>query len=303
MPDDPNWPRASTWLLGKHEPNPSKSIAVLGAPLHLSSITPGRCDLAPGAIRAVLHTFSTFDVESGTDVQRLAATDLGDLDLADVKPEDALEPLSQGLRKALEGADVVAVLGGDNSVTRPGVHAVGDSLGRIGLLTLDAHHDLRDLEGGLSNGNPIRALLADGLPGENIVQIGIQSFANSAFYAEVAEKAGISVVTIDAVRSGGIEPVVAGALTQLSARCDEIYVDLDLDVLDRVFAPAAPGSRPGGLTPWELRQAAFLCGREPKVRALDLVEMDPTKDVADATTLAAASCLLSFSSGLADRVS
>ena len=60
-----------------------------------------------------------------------------------------------------------------------------------GLLTIDAHLDLRSLDGGLSNGNPVRALLADGLPGGQIVQVGLQSFANSAAYAEVAREAGI----------------------------------------------------------------------------------------------------------------
>ena len=82
---------------------------------------------------------------------------------------------------------------------------------------------------------------------------------------------------------------------------DAIYVDLDLDVLDRAFAPATPGSRPGGLNPWELRHAAHLCGRHPKVRILDLVEIDPPNDIADMTSLAAAACLLSFTSGVLRR--
>ena len=89
----------------------------------------------------------------------------------------------------------------------------------------------------------------------------------------------------------GIENVTAEALTQLSNSADFIYVDFDLDVLDRTFAPAASGSRPGGLAPWELRRAARICGLHPRVRAIDLVEIDPTRDVADAT-LAAAACLL-----------
>jgi formiminoglutamase len=74
-----------------------------------------------------------------------------------------------------------------------------------------------------------------------------------------------------------------------------------VDVLDRAFAPGSPGSRPGGLTPQELRSAARTVGQHAKVRALDIVEVDPTKDVADVTVLAAASFLLAFASGLATR--
>src|SRR6202162_3001253 len=96
MPDDPNWPRASGWLSGAHSPNPACRLAVLGAPLHLGSITPGRADLAPAAIRSVLHRFSTYDLEFNRDLSRIAAIDLGDLPLADTTPGDALGPLAAG---------------------------------------------------------------------------------------------------------------------------------------------------------------------------------------------------------------
>ncbi len=50
---------------------------------------------------------------------------------------------------------------------------------------------------GLSNGNPVRALLQEGLSGNIIVQIGVQAFANSAMYASVAAEAGSRVITAD----------------------------------------------------------------------------------------------------------
>jgi formiminoglutamase len=305
MPDDPNWPRAAQWLSGAHTQNPACRLAVLGAPLRLGSITPGRPDLAPAAVRSALARLSTYDLEFDRDLSCIAVTDLGDLALADLSPADALEPLSGAARRALADADALVLLGGDNSVTRPGclgmAAAFAGPLASCGLLTLDAHLDLRDLEPGLSNGNPVRALLGDGLPGANIVQIGIQAFANSRVYFEVAREAGIKVIPIAEMRARSIEQVVEEALDSLDEQVETIYVDLDLDVLDRAFAPATPGSRPGGLTPAELRAAARLCGAHPKVRVLDLVEIDPTKDIADVTVLTAGVCLLSFASGLLGR--
>lgn len=302
MADDPKWPRASAWLAGDHLPDPVGSLAVLGAPLHLGSISPGRCDLAPEAIRKALERYSTSDPEAGIDVRSIAVSDLGDLDLAGSPPGEALAPLCDAVRSALAGADVLALLGGDNSITRPGCHGAAASLDRLGLLTLDAHHDLRDLDEGLSNGNPVRALLEDGLPGANIVQIGIASFANSPAYAQVARDSGITSITIEGVRARGIDTAAREALDYLAERVDVLYVDLDVDVLDRAFAPGAPGSRPGGLMPWELFMAARICGQHPKVRVIDLVEVDPVTDIADATVLGAARCLLSFASGMAIRL-
>jgi formiminoglutamase len=297
---DPNWPRASAWLAGETLGEPSSRLAVIGAPVARGSITPGHCDLAPAAIRKALERFSTYDLDSGCDIRGLRAQDMGDLAVAALSPEEAFQHVRNAVATALKTAEAVVLLGGDNSITRPGCHGLGD-LARCGLLTLDAHLDLRDLEGGLTNGNPVRALLRDGLPGSHIVQIGLQSFANSGAYAAVAREAGIHLVTAQRVWERGIATVLEDALRDLDRKADRIYVDLDLDVLDRMYAPATPGSRAGGLAPYQVRQAARLCGEHPKVRVVDLVEIDPTRDVADATVLAAAACLLEFASGLLGR--
>lgn len=286
MPEDPNWPRASHWLAqGSDLParGSPTDLAIAGLPFN-QSITPGRCDLAPAAIRQALQRFSTYDVDLQVDLRGLAVKDYGDV--------EKLPPLQ---------ATAVVLLGGDNNVTRIGVQSVGIPLAECGLLTFDAHHDVRDMTGGFHNGNPIRALLDLGLPGTNIVQIGIQPFANSQSYSELASRSGITVVTADQVYARGIEPVVSEALARLANRARFIYIDLDVDVLDRAFAPACPGSRPGGLQPWMLRNAARLCGRHPKVKVIDIVEVDPTQDIADVTCLAAASFLLAFAAGVATR--
>lgn len=300
--EDKHWPRAHAWLAGESASPARGLLRVLGAPLTLGSITPGRCDLAPKAIRDALMRFSTYDVAHAQDVRALKVEDLGDLPLAELQIEAAQQPIEDAVREALAQADAVVLLGGDNSITRPALRGMHGNLKQCGLLTLDAHLDLRTLEGGLRNGNPVRALLKDGLPGENIVQIGIQSFANSAAYFQVAENAGISVVPVEQVAEEGVERIVERALHELEHKVDVIYVDLDLDVMDRAFAPATAGARPGGLTPLDVRRAAYLCGLHPKVRIMDLVEMDPTRDSNGITALAAAACLLSFASGVLGRL-
>ena len=293
--DDPYWPRANEWLAGDHEPHARGRLAVIGAPVRLGSITPGRCDLAPAAIRGALARFSTYDVRHRLDVRAVAARDYGDLPLSEACPEEALAPIAEAVSAALAEADAAVLLGGDNSITRPGCHGVG----RCGIITFDAHYDVRHREKGLTNGNPIRALLEDGYEAANIVQIGIQPFANSKVYAEYARDAGIRMVTSEEVHERGIETVVSRALDLIAA--DRIYIDLDMDVLDRAYAPATPGSRHGGLMPWQIRQAARLCGLHPKVKAIDIVEIDPERDIADMTALAAAGCLLAFASGYEER--
>ncbi|HYZ10645.1 MAG TPA: arginase family protein [Actinomycetota bacterium] len=289
------------------------TLVQVAVPMRLGSISGGRFDLAPAAIRDALHRFVAHGrgepdrlMELGIRVEMHEDIDA----VASLTPGDAFSKIRAHVGLAIEDNvgriqpdRAVLVLGGDNSITRPAVHAVAGhtDLSRTGLLTLDAHHDLRPLKGGLTNGNPIRALLEDGLPGRNVVQIGINPMANSPAHARVAGGAGITVVTADEVRRRGAAEVAAYALEDLSRRADAIHVDLDVDVLDRAFAPACPGSRPGGLTPDEVQAAARAAGAHPKVRAIDVVEVDPERDVADVTVLAAASFVLAFASGLASR--
>lgn len=267
-----------------------------------NSITPGRCDLPPAAIRQALDRYSLYDPDAGIDLASLAVTDIGDFTLSGVSTEEVFFRIVQGIKKAAMNSIAVAIFGGDNAITYPGRHALNLPFARCGLLTFDAHHDVRDLEGGLTDGNPIRALLRAGLPGANIIQIGIQPFTNSPAYAQIAPEAGITVLTADDVCVRGIDATVVEALELLAAKTDAIYVDLDMDVLDRALAPACAGSRPGGLRPWMLRRAARLCGAHPSVRIIDIMEVDRTKDIADCTILAAASFFLAFASGVAERI-
>ena len=109
-------------------------------------------------------------------------------------------------------------------------------------------------------------------------------------------------MTTQQIREQGIEGVVRNALDQLAKHVETIYVDFDLNVLDRAFAPACSGARPGGLTPWELKRAAWLCGNHPKVRVLDLVEVDPTQDISEITVMTTAECFLAFAAGLLSRL-
>lgn len=267
-------------LVGAH---PDAPVALIGAPLNERSLTPGRCDLAPKALRAVLPRFSTYDVETGLTLET-KVYDAGDVPLKAVTPADAFEPVRDAV-KAQGKRALTVLIGGNNAVTRPGVHGLG--LERTGLLTLDAHFDLRDTDQGLTNGNPVQALLEDGLDGRRISQIGLAPFANTKRAHDKARAAGISVRMASECRERGLAAVVAEELDRLSGLCDVIYVDFDIDVIDRGQWPASPGARPGGVSVNDFFAAARVIAAHPKVRAVDLTEYDPSLEIGDLGSLTA----------------
>lgn len=285
--EDPGWNRASKWLAGDCV-DPRTELHLLGVPMN-RSVTPGSCHLAPKAIRDALFRFGTYSFSEDTDLRHIKANDHGDS-----KESDALEDVCKQGRAVF--------LGGDNGVTRPAVKALALSqnleLSEIGVITLDAHLDLRHLDDGPMNGNPIRGLIADGVFGSNIVQIGLQSFANSPEYARFGRDHGLTWVTAEECFEGKFAETFRSNLDELSSRTKAIFFDLDIDVMDRAFAPGCPGSRPGGLTPIMVRQAARIAGTNKKVLAMDIVELDPELDINSCTAMACAACLLEFASGV-----
>jgi formiminoglutamase len=92
------------------------------------------------------------------------------------------------------------------------------------------------------------------------------------------------------------------ALDTAGAGKGGLYVDLDMDVCDRAVAPACPASLPGGLSSSEILRAAFLAGADPRVRAIDITEVDAMNDAPDERTVRlAALCVLEVAAGLAMR--
>ena len=277
------WPNLSELVSTAHRDAP---VGLLGAPLAAGSVTPGACDLAPGLLRNSLRQIGRYDVETGREVDTIVL-DRGDADLANLSIEQATSVLREAVAASAEAHALTLLVGGNNAVTRPGVLGIGGSLNEIGLITLDAHFDMRDLDAGLSNGNPVRALIEDGLPGANIAQVGLASFANSRAMHEDAIAAGNLVVTIDDVRRDGINHAIDRALDHV-AHCDALMIDCDIDVIDRSQFPAAPGGRAGGMAVHDFFTAVRRLASDARVRLIDLTEWDPPLDSTDLSALTAA---------------
>ena len=278
------WQRANTLF----KPNLKQAdIALLGFPVHKSSITPNSCHLAPKAIRSALARYSTYSASSDVDLRDLKITDLGDVTGAD--SNNGKKVIAKKVNGLLDKYGLLIALGGDNSITYTVASGLFGDLSRVGLITLDAHHDLRD---GNTNGSPVWRLIQAGLPGKNIVQIGISDFANSKEYSTRAKEAGIFVITRAQLRNKSIQDAMKQAFAHLGRNVDHIYVDLDVDVCDRSVAPASPAATPGGISADELRQAAFLAGANYKVRAVDITEIDPKRDSKDERTVRLAALLV-----------
>jgi formiminoglutamase len=290
--DDPLWPRVSELLTS----DSSAPIALIGVPAHETSISPTRAHTTPREVRLALAKYSTYSWTHDLDLTQLRIYDAPDVESPDhAEGEERVFAAMQPLRDK-----TVIALGGDNSITYSVAHGLwGERIAQAGLVTVDAHHDLRD---GISNGSPVKRLIDAGLQGKNIAQIGIADFSNSPAYARRARDYQILVIPRDQVRVDNLQEIVHKALAQAGADGGPIHVDIDVDVCDRAVVPACPAAAPGGLSAHELRKLVYLFGADPRVGSIDFTEVDAQADSPDARTIRlVAVCIAEFLAGMQSR--
>ena len=295
---DPLWPTAAS-LLSTLVRTDRTNVALLGVPTYATSLTERPLCETPHVVRQALTKYSTWSWDPLSDLSDVVNV----VDYGDVHDPDSPE----GQRRVLEAVrridprcEFTAILGGDNALTFTVLRDLaGAHLDKWGLVTLDAHLDLRD---GASNGSPVRQLLEAGLPGSHVVQVGLADFANSAPYARRALDAGITVVPRSQLCDEGLVHSLDRALSIAGAEGRRVYVDVDLDVADRGAVPGCPAAVPGGLSAAELRRAVRYLARNHQVHAMDFTEVDASRDSADQRTIRLmALLLLEAISGVSQR--
>ncbi|CAN5900026.1 formimidoylglutamase [soil metagenome] len=281
---------------------------LIGAPYSGASISASGASGGPEAVRMAFRYNTTYSPDWETDIQNLKVRDLGDVagHLTDVAAaHDHIE-------KAVAGALTISkpfvpiTIGGDHSITAPAVRGFcqANPGKRVGVVNFDAHFDVRNFEHGMHNGTPFRQIVEglEQVDGKNVVELGIHGFMNSAPYHQWCRDQGITVISGRQVQLRGMESCVAEALERASEGTDAIYVSVDIDCLAYPFTMGTSAASPEGLSAWQLLEGMFACGKYPKVQALDVVEIDPSRDVKDLTARSGCSVVLTFLAGLYRRL-
>ncbi|MXQ52585.1 agmatinase [Shimazuella sp. KC615] len=272
----------------------SKNFGILGFPWDggASLGRPG-ARYAPNAIRESAKWLQNritdnqiYDVENRKliDLKDLQIIDYGDIDIVAYSTDLTFQNAEAKVSKILEDGSFPFILGGDHSISYPGIKALHDhSKGKVGIIQFDAHLDLVDdspIQGRFSQSSQMRrALELPHISPENIVQIGVRSY-NYPWYAEYLENQGIVQMTAREVHHMKAKEVIEKTL-EACKDVDVIYLTFDIDVLDPAFAPGSGANEPGGLTPVQCFE--ILDGLYEHIHAMDIAEVNPLYDHQDIT--------------------
>ena len=260
-----------------------------GVPWDATTLGKKGARLAPEAIRRELARLHPYDAEGGRPVSWLAGKDLtlsgdhGDL-------LRAVGRLAEQEAKLDPEAPLV-LLGGDHAIAYAGVGGLHKRFPDLEVVNLDAHLDLRPVEGGPTNGNwALRMMETFERPYR---VIGVGRFANDPGLFDTARERGVRWVSAQAVRERG----APGALTEVgieALRGKDIYLTLDIDVVEQGSAPGASSPAPDGLSVGQVRSLVEGIAEVGRVRGFDISEVNPVVDPSGITARLAAFLLLTF---------
>ena len=242
------------------------------------------------------------------DLDRIRVIDAGNISTKGLTLEEVHLALQEAVSDAVSRGGIPLVIGGGHDLTYPGlaglVRGAGLKKDSLGLINVDSHLDVRTDENGINSGTSFYRALTQlpnkALSGSAFVEFGIQELYNSPYYYNWVKKQGGNVFTLKEVSERVMESFIQ-ALSIVSKKGRTVALSLDIDAVRSTEAPGASASNPSGLKAPELDKIAYLAGRSPQIRYLDIMEVSPPLDQDHRTASLAASSIFWFLRGLSER--
>lgn len=168
-------------------------------------------------------------------------------------------------------------LGGDHSITYSLMKAFLDFNRDIRknpcLILFNAHANCKPYKDFATNDGWLRKLIDDGFPKENILIIGLRNLDQEEM--KFIKEKKIKTLSMNML-SENLDDMCDTIMEFSNGK--ELYLSINIDVIDPVFAPSTPFPETGGLTS---RQFLYLISRIKRMRnlrAVDIVGINEKKD-------------------------
>lgn len=241
-------------------------IAVLPVPYDGTSTWLKGADKGPQAILEASPNMEFYDIETDTEVFKHGIATLDAVTEAS-SPEAMTDAVEQRMDAILKDKKFPVILGGEHSVSIGAFRAVAKHYDNFSILQLDAHSDMRDeYEGSPYNHACVMARGREITP--SFVQVGIRSTAAEEKHNIESDR----IFYAHEIRESGDSTWMYEVSQKLF---DQVYVTIDLDVLDPAFMPSTGTPEPDGLAYRDLLNLLRLINERHNIIGLDVVELCP----------------------------
>jgi len=253
---------------------------LLGCPFDgTSSYRPGS-RFAPNAIREASQALESYSPIQGKDLSEITVCDLGDMDLPFGNTPRVLDLIQYAIDQILGDRKIPIILGGEHLITLPVIAASIKYYPDLTIIHVDAHADLREdyLGEKLSHATVMRRVI-ELIGQDRLIQLGVRSGTREEFL--FARQIGCQYPIHNSQDLSLIEQKI---------RAKNIYISLDLDILDPSVLPGTGTPEPGGISFERLLETlSFL--KEGNVVGMDMVELLPNHSPDHISSIVAAKIL------------
>jgi agmatinase len=250
------------------------NYVVFGVPFDVTSTYRTGARFGPTAIRQSSLNIETYSFRSGFDVEDLKLHDAGDLHVS-TDTKKTVNMVKLVVEDILAAGKMPVVMGGEHTVTLGIAKGLGAKAGNTAIVSFDAHLDLRSEFLGLDlSHTTFMQLISEEVKPAKIIEVGTRSVCKDEL--AYAKKAGIEFLTSHQIIKDGSEQVIK-KLREKLAPYENVYLTVDMDVLDPAFAPAVQNPEPEGINTTALLDiVCALCDK--RVVGFDVLEIAPMFD-------------------------
>jgi agmatinase len=259
---------------GVQKPFEKAKYVVFGVPFDVTSTYRTGARFGPNAIRQASLNIETCSFRAGIDVEDLPLHDAGDLHVS-TSPRKTVDMLKLVVADVLAAGKMPVAIGGEHTITLGILKGLGDKARETAVVSFDAHLDLRREYQGLtlSHTTFMRVINEEVKPAK-IIEVGTRAVCREEL--DYAKKAEIDFFTSQQLRKEGTEQVTQKLKEKLEPY-ENVYLSIDMDVLDPAFAPAVQNPEAEGIDTHTLIDVlCALCDK--RVVGFDVLEIAPIYD-------------------------
>jgi len=259
---------------GLQKPFEKAKYVIFGVPFDSTSTYRSGARFGPNAIRQASLNIETYSFRSKIDLEDLALYDAGDLHSSH-NAQKTVDMTRLVVEDILAAGKIPVVLGGEHTVTLGITKGLSNRAAKTAIVSFDAHLDLRcKFSGSTLSHTTFMQLINEEVKPAKIFEVGIHSACKEEL--AYAKKSGVEFFTSQQIIKQGSDRI-AEQLKEKLLSYENVYLTVDMDVLDPGFAPAVQNPEPEGINTTALLDiACALCDR--RVLGFDVVEIAPIYD-------------------------
>ncbi len=241
-------------------------FVVIPVPYDLTSTYQSGSRRGPGAILAASANMEFYDDELKKETYLAGIHTLAPLEVDASGPAGMVEAVRGAVAGVLADRKIPVMIGGEHSITFGAVQAAREAFPGLKVLQLDAHADLRDAYQGTPFSHASVARRIAGIC--PLVQAGIRSLSleDAEYIAEGPVKSYPADFLLD--RKDAAETICRDLE-------GDLYLTVDLDVLDPACMPSTGTPEPGGIAWRDLIGLIRRVSERCRIRGFDVVELAP----------------------------